>query len=135
MAGSYEAVRKIIRREASFIGSDKIILGGVSQGAALALPMFITSKIKLGGYMGLCGWMPLLDCSENAKPINYAALKALVSPEILGKPMMFEHSSGDDLVSEDIFSSMVKTVEGMGLDVHFTIHEHYGHCKFQTLRA
>ena len=41
------------------IPSDRIILGGFSQGAAMTLLTGLTSERKLGGLIVLSGWLPL----------------------------------------------------------------------------
>lgn len=41
------------------IPSDRIVLGGFSQGAAMSLLTGLTSERKLGGLIIMSGWLPL----------------------------------------------------------------------------
>ena len=43
----------------SGIPSDRVVLGGFSQGAAMSLLTGLTSERKLGGIVSLSGWIPL----------------------------------------------------------------------------
>lgn len=47
------------------IPADRIILGGFSQGGALALYSALTYPEKLGGVIGLSCWLPLHSRSES----------------------------------------------------------------------
>ena len=53
-------VESLIAEEISGgIAPERIILGGFSQGGALALYTALTSKQKIGGIVGLSCWLPL----------------------------------------------------------------------------
>ena len=45
----------------SGIPSERVILGGFSQGAAMSLLTGLTTERKLGGVVVLSGWLPLKD--------------------------------------------------------------------------
>ncbi|GAB1314824.1 hypothetical protein MFIFM68171_05034 [Madurella fahalii] len=49
-----------IREEAALVGgSGNVFLGGISQGCAAGLvTMLLWEGEKLGGYLGICGWLP-----------------------------------------------------------------------------
>ncbi|CUS09365.1 unnamed protein product [Tuber aestivum] len=58
--GSSGKIQAIIQEQIDKgISSERIILGGFSQGGALALVAGLTSKHKLGGIVGLSTWLPL----------------------------------------------------------------------------
>jgi predicted esterase len=53
------------------IPGDRIILGGMSQGGALALYSSLTLGMKIGGILGLSTWLPLQDkIKEDYKEFN-----------------------------------------------------------------
>lgn len=61
---------EVLRREIELLGGDtgKIILGGMSQGMALALWVLLCSAGKthgkLGALVGMCGWLPFANKIE-----------------------------------------------------------------------
>ncbi|RPB01759.1 hypothetical protein L873DRAFT_1763484 [Choiromyces venosus 120613-1] len=58
--GSARNIHAIIQEQINKgIASERIILGGFSQGGALALLAGLTSEHKLGGIVGLSTWLPL----------------------------------------------------------------------------
>jgi len=59
-ASSRDRIRQIISDEIKGgVSSERIAVGGFSQGAALALYTGLTSDVKLGGVVALSGWLPL----------------------------------------------------------------------------
>jgi len=52
-------VRSIIDEEAKSIPSERIVIGGFSQGGAVAIYTSLTSDIKLGGLLAFSTWLPL----------------------------------------------------------------------------
>lgn len=44
---------------------DKIILAGISQGCATAIHALISQDFKLGGFIGMCSWLPFSDDIKN----------------------------------------------------------------------
>ncbi|PWW78473.1 Phospholipase/carboxylesterase [Tuber magnatum] len=60
MLGSARNIHAIIQEQIDKgISSERIILGGFSQGGAVALLAGLTFKHKLGGIVGLSTWLPL----------------------------------------------------------------------------
>jgi lysophospholipase-2 len=55
---SISAVIEIIYQEARLLPLSHIFLGGISQGSATAILALLCSEMKLGGFIGLCTWMP-----------------------------------------------------------------------------
>ena len=51
----------IIMSEASIVGIENIVLGGIGQGAATALMTMLIGGQNLGAFIGLGGWMPFRD--------------------------------------------------------------------------
>ncbi|KAL8769578.1 MAG: hypothetical protein Q9209_004510 [Squamulea sp. 1 TL-2023] len=55
---SIKYVLALIEEEISFTKPEKIILLGTSQGCATAVHALLAGNYRLGGLVGLCGWMP-----------------------------------------------------------------------------
>lgn len=49
----------VAEEEKAGIPSERVVIGGFSQGGALALYSALTMKKPLGGVMSLSGWLPL----------------------------------------------------------------------------
>lgn len=69
---STEFVHRIIDAEAALVGVRNVVVGGLSQGAAQALHVLMSyGGGALGGYVGLCAWLPFRRDMErlmNAQP-------------------------------------------------------------------
>ena len=53
-------LHQVMRSECEIVGAENVILGGLSQGCAASLIALLTWKgPPLGGYVGMCGWLPL----------------------------------------------------------------------------
>ncbi len=53
-------VRSLIEIESRNIPSERIFLGGLSQGCAAAVFVLLTLEGRLGGFIGMSGWFPLV---------------------------------------------------------------------------
>ena len=51
-------IGSLIRRELRDVPSQRLFLGGISQGGAVALTALLSERYNLGGFVILCGWMP-----------------------------------------------------------------------------
>ncbi|KAM3080448.1 hypothetical protein ACMFMG_005402 [Clarireedia jacksonii] len=58
---SVSAILETIRQEAQIVPLESIFLGGISQGCATAILALLCEGMKLGGFVGLCSWMPLRE--------------------------------------------------------------------------
>ena len=60
---SVATVHDLIRKEIQThgISSDRVVVGGFSQGCAIALLSGLMSDVKLGGIVGLSGFVPLRE--------------------------------------------------------------------------
>ncbi|KAI9655666.1 MAG: hypothetical protein M1831_004818 [Alyxoria varia] len=55
---SVEHIRSIIDEEMESLPASKIIIGGISQGFAVASHVLLSCPHRLGGFIGLSGWIP-----------------------------------------------------------------------------
>ncbi|OWF43055.1 Acyl-protein thioesterase 1 [Mizuhopecten yessoensis] len=56
-----QELKDLIKEEAKYISTEKIFIGGFSQGGAVALYTALTSDSQLAGLIGLSTWLPLHD--------------------------------------------------------------------------
>jgi predicted esterase len=68
LAESSQYIRSILDRELEMIPSKNIVLGGLSQGCAMALSVLLSLEFPLGGFVGMSGWLPF--CNDFDHIIN-----------------------------------------------------------------
>jgi predicted esterase len=93
---------------ASGISSERIVVGGFSQGGALALTAGLRSSRKLAGIIGLSAWLPLVK--------SY--------PEKLGQkvkevPALMCSGDADNVVNPLFSSHSAKAMSDLGIPVEF----------------
>jgi phospholipase/carboxylesterase len=85
---SQALVDELIQNEmARGVSSEKIVVGGFSQGGAMALQCGLRFKEKLAGILALSAWLPLID--------SLAAEKTAANQKT---PILMQHGTCDDLV-------------------------------------
>ncbi|MHB1947946.1 MAG: alpha/beta hydrolase [Gammaproteobacteria bacterium] len=103
VADSIQQVEKLIEKEIQRgISSNKIILAGFSQGAAIALAMGLRYPKPLGGILALSGFLPHIE----------TLLANEASPENFTTPIFLGHGSEDMIVpisrGQDVFNALEK---------------------------
>ncbi|TGJ88223.1 hypothetical protein E0Z10_g542 [Xylaria hypoxylon] len=75
LAESAAEIRELLRQEIEVTGvpPTNIILGGISQGCAMSLSVLLSLEHPLGGYFGMCGYLPFQQDIENAANGEYAS--------------------------------------------------------------
>lgn len=69
LAESSQYIQSILNRELETIPSKNIVLGGLSQGCAMALSILLSLEFPLGGFVGMSGWLPFRnDIDEIIRP-------------------------------------------------------------------
>ncbi|KAL0580517.1 hypothetical protein V5O48_001504 [Marasmius crinis-equi] len=102
-------IRELIEAEITGgIPCSRIVLGGFSQGAGLALLTGLTgdSNKRLAGLTALSGLLPLRD-----------KLKELISPHATSIPIFWGTGSADPLVTIEIVEKCVEILQTLGLTV------------------
>jgi len=93
--GLQESRTQLLRvawEEEQYVPRDRIIVAGISQGCALALYTLASSEIRVGGFFGLCGWLPLAD--ELSKDDRYE----LRWNDLIRIPILLQHCEDDAVV-------------------------------------
>ncbi|KAG8799443.1 hypothetical protein FRC16_005099 [Serendipita sp. 398] len=89
MLKSSMSVNRLITAEIDEAGipANRIVVGGFSQGAALSLLTGLTSERRLGGIIGLSGWLPLSG-----------KMKSMMTDSARNLPIFLGHGTSDPVV-------------------------------------
>ncbi|KAF8539553.1 Alpha/Beta hydrolase protein [Trichophaea hybrida] len=129
-----------------------IVVGGLSQGCAMALMVMLTSDVRLGAVVGMSGWLPfrgrmedvLLDNGEDddggclekdnkSLPIQTLEfLRGYLDMESSGgccleTPVFLGHGEKDEKVSWELGFEAGKMLGLLGVDVTWKVYEDFGH--------
>ncbi|KXJ87308.1 Alpha/Beta hydrolase protein [Microdochium bolleyi] len=58
LAESAAQLEPLVRAEVDEVGAGNVILGGISNGSAMSMALLMALGLPLGGYIGLCSYMP-----------------------------------------------------------------------------
>lgn len=106
---SQENIEQLIEQEkACGIPADKIILAGFSQGCAMALETALCYPEKLGGIMGLSGYIPQLETFDSRR-----------NPANQQTPIFLAHGTADPVVPVGRAHDAHKVLTGLGYTVEW----------------
>lgn len=104
-------LNSLIQEEISAgIPSDRIVLGGFSQGGAMSIFSGLTSTVKLAGVVALSSWLLLHKAFREHVPegdINKST------------PVLMCHGTADPVVQFPIGQESEKALKEMGYDITF----------------
>lgn len=125
---SCEVIKQVIKEqhEVNKIPHEKIILGGFSQGASLALALNTMLDFKIGGVVALSGFCPVMP--ELAKTFNKS------SPNF-HTPIFQGHGALDPLIAYSYATDSIEYYKSLGFDLFtFKTYPGVGHsCSDQEL--
>jgi lysophospholipase-2 len=103
---SARELMEIIRNEVEVVGWDKVILAGISQGCATAIYTLLTNRVRVGGFIGLCGWIPLAnEVVDEMEPLDN-------NEDVFRTPVLLQHCREDRVVpianGEDLRDQLVR---------------------------
>ena len=102
-------VEEIIAREKERgIAANRIVLAGFSQGCAMALLTGLRHKERLGGILGMSGYLPLAETTEQER-----------SDANRLTPIFLGHGSMDTMVPLDAAEKSRDALRAMGYDVEW----------------
>lgn len=82
------AVLEIVHEESRYVPLSRIFLGGISQGSVTAILALLCGEMKLGGFVGLCAWMPfqksIMEIIRTQNAIDNEAQDTIISPDTCG---------------------------------------------------
>ncbi|KAF8860905.1 alpha/beta-hydrolase [Acephala macrosclerotiorum] len=115
---SIEDILGIIRDEITSVPASRIILGGISQGSATAIMAMLYGQVRLGGFIGLCSWLPLQ---------GWVADYARHFGRTLHTPTFLSHSKDDNVVPIDNGRLLHRTLEYLDVVTIWKEYEDGGH--------
>ncbi|KAJ1533318.1 hypothetical protein HK405_000571, partial [Cladochytrium tenue] len=115
-------VKELIAGEvAAGIPAKRIVLGGFSQGCATALAASMVLETKLGGIVGLSGYLPV---DKEALP-GLAATPAAATNQ--WTRVLMGHGTADPVVPYRWGSASAEALRGLGRDVVFRTYRGMAH--------
>lgn len=115
-AASQKLIKSIDGEIKSGIPSERIIIGGFSQGGAVALHTLQTCDHKLGGCIGLSTFLPLHK--------KFAKLTKSTNKET---PIFLGHGNADPVVAYNLGKLTSSTIKEFYKNVNFNTYEGLGH--------
>lgn len=123
----------LISREAETLGDSKhIILGGISQGCATAIHALFNSKIgPLGGFVGLCSWLPTKGELKHARKLleleanDVTTFQAQEDP--LQTPVFLAHSLADPVINIKYGEKLQQSLCDLGMAVTWKRYDNEEH--------
>ncbi|KAJ3332519.1 hypothetical protein HDU76_013957 [Blyttiomyces sp. JEL0837] len=117
MMTTVAAINQMIKDEiAAGISPKRIVLGGFSQGAAMTLLTSLTTDIKLAGFIGLSGYLPL-----------HKKVDQIVSSTNQWTPYFMGHGDSDEVVEYEWGKLSADRLKEMGREVTFKTYRGMGH--------
>ncbi|XPS76494.1 hypothetical protein M3J09_008546 [Ascochyta lentis] len=108
----------VIEDEAEIVGMRKIILAGISQGCATAVFTLLATGVRVGGFFGLCGWLPLADEMQSVEARE---------GEEGEMPVLLQHCRDDWVVPVENGEFLRDGLEELGMSVKWKCFEKGGH--------
>lgn len=117
LSPSISRIQELVAQEAAIIGHENVILGGISQGCAVAIHAFLKGQKKIRGFIGLCSWLPrrqeikLLDSTNQA----------------ITTPVLLCHAHDDDVINITFGKELQDILSGIGMGVRWCEYTDGGH--------
>lgn len=132
---SIRSIRELIKDESDNVPEERIFLGGHSQGCATAILLLLAGGTRLGGFIGLCGWLPFEKeiraiaeaIFEGSAPTNSLAIKLrdffefpwdpFPSESALATPVLLSHSQDNEIVPFEHGEKLCEILRLLGMSV------------------
>ncbi|KAA8625843.1 esterase [Pyrenophora tritici-repentis] len=118
---SVDLVLKILRHEIEIVGMQNVVLAGISQGCATGIFSLLASGMQVGGFVGLCGWLPL---AEELNSVMHVPGRAQA---VTKTPVLLQHCKDDQVVPVENGEDLRMRLEEMRIQVKFDCFDHGGH--------
>ncbi|OQO03933.1 hypothetical protein B0A48_10575 [Cryoendolithus antarcticus] len=120
MSASNKRIQDIIATEAAIVGAGKVVLGGISQGCAVAIHALLAGNIRLGGFIGVSSWLP--------RPNNVSCeLTAGLHDQAAKTPVLLCHSKDDETIEIRFGKELNDTLVAGGMQVQWCAYPDGGH--------
>lgn len=118
LSPSISRIQTIIAQEAAAIGNENVIVGGISQGCAVAIHALLNGQERVGGFIGLCSWLPK---REAIMQLDRSANQAIKTPVLLC------HAQDDDVINISFGKELRDTLTSIGMEPRWCQYEDGGH--------
>jgi len=135
VAGLEASVRRIhilIKEELKHVSGSNIVLGGMSQGYATSAHVLLSCKERLGGFLGISGWMPF--CKEVKNPWSTNSTRPFHMSEIemcsgvnINIPMLLTHMKDDEVIKVNLGKQARTAWQELGFEPVWKEYEDGGH--------
>ncbi|KAK1455993.1 phospholipase/Carboxylesterase [Colletotrichum cuscutae] len=116
---SSEYFQQLVQAEVDAgIPAERVVLGGFSQGGAMAIFSGLTGKHRIGGIVGLSCWLLLSNKFAGLVPEEKANQET---------PMWLGHGDADPLVRPELGALSMDALKGLGYKVSRTLYPGMGH--------
>ncbi|CAO1598747.1 hypothetical protein XANCAGTX0491_002507 [Xanthoria calcicola] len=140
---SIKHILDVIDKEVGFVLPGNIVLLGISQGCAAAIHALLVGQHRLGGFVGIAGWMPfrkqivdVAGCRDDGASLSkfYADILGLTgarqSNAYQSKPQqnnvipaLLSHCADDNVVDVELGHQLRDALMSPGLDINVTYKE------------
>ncbi|KAK7511658.1 Alpha/Beta hydrolase protein [Phyllosticta citriasiana] len=145
LSESISSVIEVIEFEASLIGTEKIILAGISQGCATAIHALLQGERRLGAFVGVCSWLPfqseIQSIAKNSRTPaekqnrlrglfqlrHHSENEGSESNFALETPVLLAHSEDDDVVPIQNGERLSRGFIELGMSVEWHTYKLGGH--------
>ena len=98
-----------------------MVLAGISQGCVVGIFALLASGMQIGGFVGLCGLLPL------AEELNSVMCVPGRAQDVTKTPVLFQHRKDDQVVPVENGEDLRKRLEEMIMQVKFDRFDDGGH--------
>ncbi|KAL8668458.1 MAG: hypothetical protein Q9168_006913 [Polycauliona sp. 1 TL-2023] len=122
---SVSHILDIISREIeSSVQPSNIFLMGISQGCATAIHALLAGRYRLGGFVGVAGWLPFRRQIMDGESLRELGLMDVNVTQATGRtPALLCHCKDDDVVDVEMGRQLRDALEIEGLNVDVTFKE------------
>lgn len=118
LSASIGRIQEIIAQEAAAIGHGNIILGGISQGCAVAIHALLSGHERLAAFIGLSSWLPKREAVELLDRATNPAIET---------PILLCHANDDDVINVSFGKELRDTLTGIGMKPRWCEYADGGH--------
>ncbi|KAF2173590.1 hypothetical protein M409DRAFT_48547 [Zasmidium cellare ATCC 36951] len=116
LEGAIARVQEVVAREARAVRSGNVVVGGISQGCAVGIHALLGLEMGVGGFVGLCGWLPQPD-----------SLGSVVKAEAVKTPVFLGHCEDDEVIGVRFGEELRDCLRNVGMVVEWELYEDGGH--------
>lgn len=117
IAAAARDIADLVEREIAIAGADRVILGGTSQGCAIATYALLLVGRQLGGYIGLSSWLSS----------RHTLVTMLDENEALSTPVLLAHCQDDEMICIVCGHQLRDELRWYGMNVAWREYEDGGH--------